>query len=94
MGRYTEKEKEHWLTDWQMSGQSIRAYAKDKPFSVASFNNWRRKKAEDKRATSFIQVQAPPSIPIQPYARLTYPTGVVLELYVSLDVSSIQALVQ
>lgn len=90
---YREEEKRHWLSELESSCLLARAYAESKPFSIASFNNWRRKGIKNKKASSFIEVVADRSVH-QPTIRLTYPTGVVLELYDWVDVPSLKALVQ
>ncbi len=79
MQQYTKQEKLGWLEDWKTSGLSARTFAEDKPFSASSLNYW---KGKFKPATksSFIQVIADQS-KTSPYARLTYPSGVILEIY-------------
>lgn len=80
MRQYTEKEKLNWLADWQTSGVSAKSFAKDKPFSVSSLRYWKRKFKSSSASSSFVQVI--PELPkISPYAKLSYPSGITLEVY-------------
>ena len=94
MGNYTEEEKQHWLSEWELSGLSVRAYVQGKPFCLASFNNWRRRASNNKKATSFIELTSITSNPPLGYVRLTYPSGVVLEFHDRVDILTLRALVQ
>lgn len=94
MRHYTEKQKQHWLTEWELSGLSIRKFVEGKPFSLASFHNWIRKSRGAEKESSFIQVRPAVTLPMGSYARLTYPSGVVLEFHEHIDIPTLKALVQ
>ena len=79
MSNYTSQEKQIWLENWKSSGQSAKSFSKDKPFSASSLHYWKRKMRVS-TASSFIQV-IPDASDTPCYAKLTYPSGVVLEFY-------------
>jgi len=79
MHQYTEKEKLEWLADWKTSKVSAKLFAEDKPFSVSSLRYWERK-FKSAGESSFIQL-IPEQPKVSPYARLTYPSGVTLDIY-------------
>lgn len=80
MQKYSEHQKLNWLTEWKASGLSPKKFAEGKPFSPSSLNYWNRKLKSASESSSFIQVI--PELPkVNPYAKLTYPTGVTLEIF-------------
>jgi hypothetical protein len=80
MQNYNKSQKLKWLTDWKASGLSTKKFAEGKPFSPSSLNYWNRKYKPNSDASSFIHVI--PGLPkMTPYAKLTYPSGVTLEIY-------------
>lgn len=79
MQQYTEQQKLQWLSDWKASGASATSFAKDKPFSVSSLRYWDRK-FNNSSEPSFIQVIADKAKAATAYARLTFPSGIILEI--------------
>jgi len=92
MQQYTKEEKLGWLGDWKTSRLSAKSFAEDKPFSASSLNYWNRK-FNPASKSSFIQVIADQS-EASPFARLTYPSGVILEIYDSVAPEYFNGLLQ
>ena len=65
MKRYSEEEKKMWLDDWNQSGKSVRAYAKENGINPQTFFNWTKAKKETSQ--NFIEIPAkaiqPPQMP-------------------------------
>jgi transposase-like protein len=61
--KYSEEEKAMWLEDWQRSGKSAWAYAKENGISVQTFINWTKKNRESKGC--FVEVPAQIITPMQ-----------------------------
>jgi hypothetical protein len=54
--KYSEEEKTMWLEDWQQSGKSAWAYAKENGISTQTFINWTKKSNGNKEC--FVEVPA------------------------------------
>lgn len=92
MHHYTEQEKHEWLSKWKASGKSAKSFAEGKPLSASSLHYWNRK-FKSANESSFIQVVADQPR-TSPYARLTYPSGVILEIYDSVTPEYFKGLLQ
>lgn len=78
--RYKKTQKLNWLAEWQSSGLPAKKFAEGKPFSASSLNYWNRNIKSTSESSSFIQV-IPDLIKMTPYAKLTYPSGIILEFF-------------
>ena len=59
MKRYSEEEKARWVEDWQQSGLTVWAYAKENGLVPQTFNNWTKSgKKETKQPFVEIPVKA------------------------------------
>ena len=47
MKKYSDEEKEMWLEDWQRSGKSVWAYAKENGLIPQTFNNWTKQRKQE-----------------------------------------------
>jgi len=92
MRQYTSREKADWLAAWKASGQTAVAFSKDKPFSVSSLRYWDRTTTPE-RAAEFIAIRTE-SMTAQPKLRLTYPSGIILEIFDTIDSETVKALLQ
>ena len=52
--QYSEEEKTLWLDDWQQSGKSAWAYAKENGLNPQTFGKWT--KAKEESAHSFVEL--------------------------------------
>ena len=48
--QFSEEEKELWLEDWQQSGKSAWAYAKQNGLNTQTFVKWTKRRQEPKKA--------------------------------------------
>ena len=64
--RYSEEEKQMWLDDWQLSGKSAWAYAKENGLNTQTFVKWA--KTTEEPAHNFVEVSAQ-VMPSQQYNR-------------------------
>jgi len=92
MRQYTKQEKQEWLAEWKTSGVSANTFAEDKPFSPSSLQYWKRK-FKSTPQSSFIQV-IPDTTTNSPYVRITYPSGIVLDLFSVVNLAEVKGLVQ
>ena len=53
---YSKEEKAMWLEDWQQSGKSAWAYARENDLSPQTFLNWT--KARNKKNQSLVEIPA------------------------------------
>jgi len=54
--QYSEEEKAMWLEDWQQSGKSAWAYAKENGLNTQTFAKWTKPKTEAPKC--FVEVPA------------------------------------
>ncbi len=92
MNYYTTQEKREWLKSWKSSGQSAKSFSKDKPFSASSLRYWKGKMGFS-APSSFIQV-IPDDSGTTSYAKLRYPSGVVLEFYTPVESQYLKGLLE
>lgn len=85
--RFTKKEREHWLAQFDRSTLSAAAFCREHQLGYQGFLNWRRKAQpiEPKTVTEFIEVEVPkpPSTPISGSAmvELVFPYGLRLRIH-------------
>ena len=52
--QYSEEEKAMWINDWQESGKSAWAYAKENSLNTRTFSKWAKKAGE--ATPSFVEI--------------------------------------
>ena len=85
--RFTKKEREHWLAQFDRSTLSAAAFCREHQLGYQGFLNWRRKAKpiEPKATTEFIEVEIPkpPPTPINDsgMVELVFPHGLRLHIH-------------
>ena len=85
--RFTKKEREHWLAQFDQSSLTAAAFCRENQLSYQGFLNWRRKTqpAEAKAPTEFIEVEVPAqkTTPVsrESVVELTFPIGLLLRIH-------------
>jgi len=85
--RFTKKEREHWLAQFNQSSLTAAAFCREHQLSYQAFLNWRRKPQPNKADTpaQFIEVEvpAPTASPMShsSMVELTFPSGLLLRIY-------------
>ena len=64
--QFSKEEKTMWVEDWQRSGKSAWAYAKENGLVLQTFVRWTKAKPEEKK--SFVEVQRQMPAPMIPPA--------------------------
>lgn len=55
----TEEQKRIEIAEWKASGQSKKAFCKDRPYSIDSLSNWIQRYSEDgNRESSLVKLQS------------------------------------
>jgi hypothetical protein len=84
------------FTNWQQSGLSKASFCHREGISKASFYYWSKKFAADFPASNspigFSRIEVADPVLPTPLARITYPSGISVELFGSLDPDRIKAL--
>jgi transposase-like protein len=85
--RFTKKEREHWLAQFDQSSLSAAAFCREHQLGYQGFLNWRRKaRPADKKATAeFIEVEVPKPSPTPIHrgsmVELVFPDGLLLRIH-------------
>jgi len=91
--RYDREQIDHWMKEWEESGQSIYTFCRDKPFDKSTFYNWRKKSVVDDtrhRDSKFISVSMVPSC--VPQLSIQYPNGVKVDIHTTMSIEAIRLL--
>ena len=84
------------FTNWQQSGLSKASFCHREGISKASFYYWSKKFATDLPASNspvgFSRIEVADPVLPTPLARITYPSGISVELFGPLDPDRIKAL--
>ena len=84
------------FTNWQQSGLSKASFCHREGISKASFYYWSKKFAADFPASNssvgFSRIEVADPVLPAPVARITYPSGISVELFGSVDTDRIKAL--
>ena len=84
------------FTNWQRSGLSKASFCYREGISKASFYYWSKKFATDLPASNspvgFSRIEVADPVLPTPLARITYPSGISVELFGPLDPDRIKAL--
>jgi transposase-like protein len=84
--KFSEEEKAMWLEDWERSGKSARAYAKENGIAPQTFVNWTRKNSESGEGFIEIPIQKMPQIQEQPAREILIEKGEV-KIHIPLAIS-------
>ena len=72
--KISKEEKQMWLEDWRRSGKKAWTYAKENGLIPQTFCSW-VKRAEEKRAAGFVEVQKDLIQPLSESRELVIETG-------------------
>lgn len=85
--RFTKRQREHWLAQFEQSNLSAAAFCREHQLGYQGFLNWRRKArpTEAKNLTDFIEVEVPAPqttlISHESVVELTFPGGLLLRIH-------------
>jgi len=85
--RFTKKQREHWLAQFDQSTLSAAAFCREHQLGYQGFLNWRRKAQpiEPKATTEFIEVEVPKPSPTPinhgGMVELVFPDGLRLRIH-------------
>ena len=85
--QYSEEEKGMWLDDWQQSGKSAWAYAKENGLNTQTFTKWT--KAKEEPTHSFVELSTQ-VLPTHQYNREILIEKGDVKIHIPLSLNSVE----